>query len=261
MIYPKRIICLTEETTELLYLLQEQSRIVGISVYTVRPSIAIQEKTKVSSFISGNIKKIKSLKPDLIIGFSDIQAQLAHDLIKEGLNVLVTNQRSIEEIFETMYLIGSIVGRSKETLLLIDTWKQTLDGISRKAKTRNYKPKVFFQEWDEPIITAIQWVSELIQICGGEEIHSNKADKSLAKDRIVSKDFIADKNPDLIIGSWCGKPVDFNWIQQVEEWKQTTAVRKNKLYEIDSSIILQPGPALFLEGVQKLNSILEENVS
>jgi iron complex transport system substrate-binding protein len=259
MNYPKRIICLTEETTELLYLLQEQSRIIGISVYTVRPDNAPKEKTKVSSFISGNIKKIKSLKPDLIIGFSDIQAQLAHDLIKEGLNVLITNQRSIDEIFETMSLIGSLVGRNKETSLLIDTWKQTLDLISRKAKARSFKPKVFFQEWNEPIITAIQWVRELVEICGGNEINSNIKNMSLAKDRIVSKDYIAARNPDIIIGSWCGKPVDYNWIHSVKEWKDIKAIKENKLYEIDSSIIVQPGPALFIEGVQKLQSIIEQN--
>jgi iron complex transport system substrate-binding protein len=255
--FPKRIICLTEESTELLYLLGEEKRIAGISVYAIRPKIASSEKPKVTSFISGNIKKIKSLNPDLIIGFSDIQADLASQLIKEGFNVLVTNQRTIQEIFETMLLIGSIVGRKQDTLSLIDTWKKNIKSIEEKANQRKNRPKVFFQEWDEPIISAIKWVSEAIEICGGVDINKKDLNHSLASERIVSSEEIKNKNPDIIIGSWCGKPVDFEWIQNKEEWKETNAIRRNQIYEMDSSIILQPGPALFLEGLQTMHQILD----
>lgn len=262
MSYPKRIICLTEETTELLYLLGESDRIAGVTVYTVRPEMAKKEKPTVSSFISGNIKKIKSLNPDLVIGFSDIQAQLAHDLIKEGLNVLVTNQRSISEIFDTMKLIGSLVGRAKETSLLVDSWRSKLLKIEKKSdhllndKWKGKSPKVFFQEWNDPIITGIQWVSELIEICGGADAFGHLKDKSLAKDRIITASNVVEENPDIIIGSWCGKPVDQEWIANQKAWDRINAVKNKKSYEIDSSIILQPGPALFLEGVDRMQEII-----
>ncbi len=241
---PQRIICLTEEPTELLYLLGESHRIVGVSSYTVRPIQAKVEKPKVSSFLTGNIQKIKNLKPDLVIGFSDIQSQLASDLIKEGLNVLITNQRSISEIFDTMLLLGRIVSKEKEVVQLLDGWKRKLETFATKAPKN--KPKVFFQEWEEPIISSIQWVSELIEICGGEDIFSGTP-KPMAKDRIVSIADIESKNPDIIIGSWCGKKMDLDWIQK--NLHNTKAVQNNRIREIDSSIILQPGPALFLEGI------------
>ncbi|MDX1961132.1 MAG: cobalamin-binding protein [Leptospiraceae bacterium] len=256
MKYPERIICLTEETTELLYLLGEEKRIVGISAYTVRPNFAKKEKPVVSAFINGNIQKIISLNPDLIIGFSDIQSNLASELIKAGLNVLVTNQRSIQEIFDTMHLIGRIIGKDLEATKLIDSWKMKLENISENSKF-NPKPKIFFQEWDEPIISSIRWVSELIEISGGKEIFDLK-NSSLAKDRIVDSKDILDKNPEIWIGSWCGKPMNFDWIRNHSDLKNTLAVKKNRIYEIDSSIILQPGPALFLEGIDKLKEIIQE---
>ncbi|HMV45919.1 MAG TPA: cobalamin-binding protein, partial [Leptospiraceae bacterium] len=245
---PERIICLTEETTELLYLLGEEDRIVGITAYTVRPEKAKKEKPVVSAFISGSIQKIKNLKPDLIIGFSDIQAQFAHDLIKHGLNVLIFNQRSISEIYNSMLMIGSLVGRQTETLHLIDMWKGKLRKIELERAANPYKPKVFFQEWDEPIITGIHWVSELIQIAGGIDCFADKKSGVLARDRYVSKEDVQKANPDCIIGSWCGKPVDFDWVYNVSEWQNTPAIQNKKVFEIDSSIILQPGPALFLDG-------------
>ncbi len=252
---PERIICLTEETTELLYLLGEEHRIVGISAYTVRPEIAKKEKPSVSAFINGNVKKIKSLKPDLVIGFSDIQANLASELIKEGLNVLVTNQRTIDEICQTMILIGTLVGKQIETTKLIESWKIKLDDIQLLTQGK-HKPKIFFQEWDEPIISSIAWVSELIQICGAEDIFSETGNGILAKDRIVSSIQVRDKNPDAIIGSWCGKPVNFNWVKNHPDWQDTDAIRYNRVYEMDPSIILQPGPALFLEGVDELYRLI-----
>ncbi|WP_039940040.1 cobalamin-binding protein [Leptospira noguchii] len=255
MIGPKRIICLTEETTELLYLLGVEERIVGISAYTVRPLRAKEEKPKVSAFINGNVKRIKELKPDLVIGFSDIQSALAKDLIAEGLNVLVTNQRTILEIFDTLSLLGSIVGKGNETQKLIEGWKRKLDEIERVYSSRS-QPSVFFQEWDEPIITGISWVSELITLSGGKDCFEHLKTKSLAKDRIVCAADVAKANPDVYIGSWCGKPMNFEWVQKHPDWQNVNAILNHKVYELDPSIILQPGPALFEEGIDQLVKLI-----
>ncbi|WP_411824133.1 cobalamin-binding protein [Leptospira sp. 'Mane'] len=256
MSVPKRIICLTEEPTELLYLLGEEDRIVGISAYTVRPPHAKKEKPKVSAFISGNIKKIESLNPDLVIGFSDIQGQLAKDLIERGLNVLIFNQRSIAEIFSNMIILGNIVGKNKEVTALVDSWKKQVDSLQEAANKISDKPGVFFQEWDEPIITGIKWVSEAIEIAGGRDVFSHLQDEKLAKNRIIQANDVAEKNPDIIVGCWCGKPMDWDWVRNKPEWQSTTAIQKDKIFELDPSIILQPGPALFLEGIPKLKEII-----
>ncbi|BDA77185.1 cobalamin-binding protein [Leptospira kobayashii] len=256
---PERIICLTEEPTELLYLLGEEDRIVGISAYTVRPPHAKKEKPKVSAFISGNIKKIESLKPDLVIGFSDIQGQLAKDLIERGLNVLIFNQRSIAEIFSNMIILGNIVGKNKEVTTLVDSWKKQTDSLREYSNKLSDKPGVFFQEWDEPIITGIKWVSEAIEIAGGKDVFSHLQDEKLAKNRIIQANDVAEKNPDIIVGSWCGKPMDWEWVRNKPEWQSTTAIQKDKIFELDPSIILQPGPALFLEGIPKLKEIFTSN--
>lgn len=254
---PKRIVCLTEETTELLYLLGEQDRIVGITAYTVRPVQAKLEKPVVTAFVSGHIEKIKALKPDLVIGFSDVQADFASQLIREGLNVLILNQRSIEEIFEAMMLIGSLVHRSESTAQIISNWKCTIAKVRGKQRS-DFKPRVFFQEWDEPIITGIQWVSELIEIAGGTDCFSDLKDRGRAKNRIVEASEVAKRDPQLIIGSWCGKPMDKNWVCQKPEWKNSSAVLSNQIFEIDSSIILQPGPALFAAGLPALKKLIDE---
>lgn len=247
---PQRVICLTEETCEWLYLLGEERRIVGISAYTVRPARAAREKPKVSAFLSGNVKKIKALKPDLVIGFSDIQADLAQKLIKEGLNVLVTNQRSLSEIIQTLRLVANLVGQQPRGEKFIRAWEKKLGRI-RKSVAGKKKPRVFFQEWDDPVITAIGWVAELIHICGGKNIFEGKS-HAMAKDRIVNLSAVAKAKPEVIIGSWCGKPVDFEWIKTRAELANTPAVKNNRLFEIDSADILQPGPALFLDGVDRL---------
>lgn len=251
---PERIVCLTEESVELLYMLGEQHRIAGISVYVVRPERARKEKPMVTSFIKGDVAKIKALNPDLIIGFSDIQAELAASLIKEGLPVWITNQRSLAQIFETMLQIGTMVGRSNDTLALLQQWKDKLEAVYGRNKEKE-KVRVFFQEWDDPLIHGIQWVAELIEICGGENCLSDDMlhpDSHKAAQRITSVERVAESQPDTIIGSWCGKPVDFHWIRHQDGWKDTVALQKDLLFEIDSSIILQPGPALFLEGIDEL---------
>jgi iron complex transport system substrate-binding protein len=247
---PKRIVCLTEETCEWLYLLGEERRIVGISTYTVRPARAAREKPKVSAFISGNLPKIMRLKPDLVIGFSDIQADLAQKLIKEGLNVLITNQRSIEEIFSTLHMVARLVGRSERGQNYITSWQKKLDTVRRRVRGRR-RPRVFFQEWDEPVISSIGWVSELIDICGGKNIFVRKSG-SMAKERIVTLAEVGRKKPEIIIGSWCGKPVDFAWLNTQDALAETPALHKQRLYEIDSAEILQPGPALFIDGIDRI---------
>ncbi len=249
---PERIICLTEETTELLYLLGEERRIVGISAYTVRPLRAREEKPVVSAFLSGSIPKIKALQPDLVIGFSDIQADLARDLIREGLQVLVTNPRSLEEIFSTMLLTGTLVGRYADALGLVEGWKARLASARTRAAEQKKRPRVFFQEWDDPLISGIRWVSELIEAAGGVEIFPELQSGAMAKERIVDAGEIARRNPEIYIGSWCGKPMDFAWVRSHPDLAKTSAVQADKIFEIDSSIILQPGPALFLEGLDAI---------
>lgn len=252
---PERIICLTEEPTEMLYLLGEEKRIVGISVYTERPARAKEEKTKVSAFISGNLKKITTLEPDLVIGFSDIQSQLAKDLIERGLNVLIFNQRSITEILANMQILGNLVGQAEKAKNLIDGWQNVIEFWKQENESKTYKPKVFFQEWDEPIITGIQWVSEAITLAGGEDCFSHLKDRKLAKDRIITAEDVKDANPDVYVGSWCGKAMDWDWVRNKPEWLSTNFIKSNKIFELDPSIILQPGPALFLEGIPKLKEI------
>ncbi|PJZ46177.1 cobalamin-binding protein [Leptospira brenneri] len=253
---PERIICLTEEPTEMLYLLGEEERIIGISVYTERPPKAKEEKTKVSAFISGNLKKITSLEPDLVIGFSDIQSQLAKDLIERGLNVIIFNQRSISEILSNMQILGNLVGQTDKAKTLIDGWKKNITEWKKENESKTKKPKVFFQEWDEPIITGIQWVSEAIELAGGEDCFSHLKDKKLAKDRIITAEAVKEANPDIYMGSWCGKAMDWDWVRNKPEWQSTGFIKSNRIFELDPSIILQPGPALFLEGIPKLREIL-----
>ncbi|MCB1307051.1 MAG: cobalamin-binding protein [Leptospiraceae bacterium] len=253
---PTRIVCITEETTELLYLLGEHHRIVGITAYTCRPAQAAAEKPVVSAFISGSIKKITALQPDLVVGFSDIQADFARDLIQAGLNVLILNQRSLSEILEAMLLLGTMVNRRADTLDLIRQWQRTME--SMQAETRALpRPGIFFQEWDDPIISGIRWVSELIEIVGGQDCFARLRNQQAARDRILSAADIAAARPDGIIGSWCGKPMDFDWVRKHPDWQDVPAVRNNQIYEIDSSVILQPGPALFIEGVFRLRECID----
>lgn len=250
MASPERIVCLTEETCEWLYLLGEERRIVGISAYTVRPERAAKEKPRVSAFLTGNVRKIKSLKSDLVVGFSDIQSDLAAKLIKEGLTVLITNQRSLDEIDATLMLVARLVGKEALAKRLIAGWHRKVEGIRRLSAGRK-RPRVFFQEWNEPVISAIGWVSELIEICGGENIFAHQA-AAMANDRIVSLKSVRRHNPEVIIGSWCGKPVDFDWIRRQGDLTNVQALKSNRLYEIDSAEILQPGPALYIDGINRI---------
>ncbi len=255
---PKRIICLTEEPTEILYLLGEQHRIVGISRYTVRPKEAQTNHPVVSAFVDGSVKKISELKPDLVIGFSDIQGDLAAKLIKANLQVLIFNQRSIEEILEVILTIGRIVSAEDKAQKLVDGYKKRLDKFRENSDKIRNKPKVYFEEWDDPTFSGIRWVSELIEIAGGEDIFSNKSHGKLAMEREIQWSDVIEKNPDLILASWCGKPVDIESIKQREGWNQISAIKNNRIHEIDSSIILQPGPACLTDGLEVLENLIKD---
>jgi iron complex transport system substrate-binding protein len=254
--HPERIVCLTEESTETLYLLGEERRIVGISGYTVRPARARREKPRVSAFLSANNEKILELKPDLVVGFSDLQADIARDLAKAGLNVLIFNQRSVDEILSTILTLSSLVGATDKGLALIQELEQGLADIRAAARRFARKPKVYFEEWDEPMISAIRWVSELIEIAGGEDIFAEKSRAHAASGRIVSADEVRERNPQIILGSWCGKKFRPERVAARPGWQAVSAVQANRLFEIKSADILQPGPAALTDGVRRIHELL-----
>jgi iron complex transport system substrate-binding protein len=254
--YPQRIICLTEETTETLYLLGEQDRIVGISGYTVRPPEARQSKPKVSAFINAKFDKIMSLEPDLVFAFSDLQADIAAELIKRGVNVMAFNQRSVTEIFQMILCLSRIVGVEDKGIALVEKLQSELDLIRASALRFPNRKRVLFEEWYDPIISGIRWVDELIEIAGGEPIFPELRTQQAAKDRIVSYDEIIKRNPDVIIGSWCGRQVKKDKIREREGFQNINAVCDNHLYEVKSTYILQPGPASLTEGVRQIHKIL-----
>jgi len=255
---PQRIICLTEEPTETLYLLGEQARIVGISGFTVRPPEARRDKPKVSAFLSAKIDRILALKPDLVIGFSDIQADIAQALIKAGVEVWITNHRSVDGILDYIRRLAGMVGRSAEGEVLAARMQAGLDRIAAKAAALPRRPKVYFEEWDEPRIPAIQWVAELIRIAGGDDIFPERAACSLARDRILANDDeIIARAPDIVIGSWCGKKFQAKSVSARPGWCDVPAVRDGELHEIKSPLILQPGPAALTDGIQAISSIIE----
>lgn len=256
--YPQRIVCLTEEPTEILYLLGEDKRIVGISGYTVRPSHARKEKPKVSTFIDANIESILSLQPDLVIGFSDIQADIAKMLISKGIAVLINNHRSVDEIFKTIVQIGSLVGKTHEAIILANQYKNNIVTISAFNRAQHLKPKVYFEEWFDPIITGIRWVSELIEMAGGIDVFESHRTASLAKERIVQDHHkVVSLNPDIIIASWCGKKFNKEKLVSRTNWSQINAVKTDFVFEIKSAVILQPGPAAVTDGITQLVEIIK----
>ena len=253
---PQRIVCLTEEPTEILYALGEESRIVGISAYTVRPPQAPQNHPVVSAFIGGSVKKISALKPDLVIGFSDIQAELAKDLISANLNVLIFNQRTLQEILDVVSTVSRIVGAGDRGEALVDGYTRNLEQAHERAQKRSTKPRVYFEEWDEPIISGIAWVSELIELVGGDDIFSDRADGKLAKERFVTIDEIVDRNPEVYLASWCGKAFDEEIARSRFGHKTIDALEANRITEIPSEIILQPGPACLTDGLAAVESAI-----
>jgi iron complex transport system substrate-binding protein len=254
---PQRIVCLTEETTEWLYLLGQEHRIVGISGYTVRPTRARAEKPRVSAFLSAKIGKILDLKPDCVFGFSDLQADIAAELIRKGVQVTVFNQRSVAEILSMMAQVAAMVGQGALGQELIATMCGQLRAIEDAASALPHRPKIFFEEWDVPHISAIRWVSELIGIAGGDDCFPELASQAMGKDRIIADGAeIVLRNPDIIIGSWCGKKFRPEKVAGRAGWAEVNAVKNRQLFEIKSADILQPGPAALTDGVAQLHAIV-----
>ena len=254
--YPERIVCLTEETTETLYLLGEERRIVGISGYTVRPPRARREKPRVSAFLSAKNDKILALEPDLVIGFSDLQADIARDLAKAGLNVLIFNQRSVDEILSMILTLASLVGASAKGEHLVAELEAGLAAIRAAAARFERRPRVYFEEWDEPMISGIGWVSELIGIAGGADIFPERARSHAAAGRTVADpQEVVRARPDVILGSWCGKKFRPERVAARPGWAEIPAVRDGELHEIKSADILQPGPAALTDGVRRMHAI------
>ncbi|MDD2881405.1 MAG: ABC transporter substrate-binding protein [Rhodoferax sp.] len=254
---PQRIVCLTEETTEWLYLLGQEHRIVGISGYTVRPRRARDEKPRVSAFTSAKIDKILALEPDCVLGFSDMQADIASSLIRAGVQVTVFNQRSVAEIFSVLYQVAAMVGQGEQGLVLLQQMQQSMQAIQTLAANLTRRPKIYFEEWDTPPISAIRWVSDLIGIAGGDDIFPELAVQSLGKHRIIADpQEIVRRNPDIIIGSWCGKKFRPESVAARPGWGEVAAVKTGQIFEIKSADILQPGPAALTDGVAQLHRIV-----
>jgi len=254
---PQRIACLTEETTEWLYLLGEERRIVGISGYTVRPRRAREEKPKISAFLSAKIEQIVALQPDCVFGFSDLQADIAAELIRKGIQVTVFNQRSVAEIFSMMFQVAAMVGQAEKGLALMRVMQNQLQSIQLAAAGLPRRPRVYFEEWDEPHISAIRWVSELMGLAGGDDCFPELALQPMGKQRIIADGAeIVRRNPDIIIGSWCGKKFRPEKVAARAGWQDVNAVKNGQLFEIKSANILQPGPAALTDGVAQLHRIV-----
>ena len=257
LVGPQRIVCLTEEPTEWLYLLGEERRIVGISGYTVRPPRARQEKPKISAFLSAKIDKIVELRPDCVIGFSDLQADIASELIKKGIQVTIFNQRSVAEIFSMMYQLAAMVGQADKGLALVQTIQNRLLEIETIASTLKRRPRVFFEEWYDPHISAIAWVSELIGIAGGDDCFPELAKEPMGKGRTIADGAeIVARNPDIVLGSWCGRRFRPAHVRARPGWQDVNAVNNDQLFEIKSAEILQPGPAALTDGIEQIHKII-----
>jgi iron complex transport system substrate-binding protein len=253
---PRRIVCLTEETVETLYLLGEQDRIVGVSGYAVRPPQVRREKPRVSAFISADVPKILALDPDLVLCFSDLQAEIAADLTRAGIAVHVFNQRDIAGILAMIRTLGAMVGASERANQLATQFELRLSGVKAAADLRQTKPRVYFEEWDDPLITGIGWVSELIEIAGGEDAFPQMRFQKAAKDRVVLPADVIAAAPDVILASWCGKKVVPDKIRQRPGWNKIPAIRDNRIVEIKSPLILQPGPAALTDGLDAIVAAL-----
>lgn len=255
---PRRIVCLTEEPTETLYLLGEQDRIVGISGFTVRPARARAEKPKVSAFTSAKIDRILALQPDLAIGFSDIQADIAQALVKAGVEVWIANHRSVDGIIDYVRRLGALVGRAADAERLADGYARRIDAARMRMDPGTPRPRVYFEEWDSPLITGIRWVSELVSIAGGDDIFPECGVMPLARDRILADaDEVVRRDPDIIIGSWCGKRFQPATVCARPGWDRISAVRGRQVFEIKSPLILQPGPAALTDGLDALVAIVD----
>ena len=249
---PSRIVCMTEESVEFLHAIGRSDLIAGVSVYAKRPA-EVKQHPVISAFTHANIKKIQKLKPDLVIGFSDIQKDIAKDLIAEGMDVYISNQRSIEEIFRYMWTLGHMVGEGEKTNAYLKTLEEKMAAARVFAKTLKKRPKIYIEEWDEPQICGIRWFSELVSLCGGIDVFEAQSQDGIkASDRFVSNTDVALKDPDIILGCWCGKKVDIESIKVRPELQNVAAIKTNAIYELEPEIFLQPGPALFVDGIDRL---------
>ena len=255
--FPNRIVCLSDEVVELIYLLGEQNRIVGVSGFSSRPA-EVRSKARVSTFRDANFDAIAQLHPDLIITYSDVQAEITREASLRGLTVLNCNQRSIAEIFDTIAMVSRILGKQAEGDELIASYTNGLERIAAAAREFAYRPRVFFEEWNDPIISGIEWVEELVEVAGGETIFPEFRKCRKARDRIVKWDSVVERNPDVIFASWCGMKVNVEEITSRPRAKEITAIRLGRIYEIPSSLILQPGPAALTEGIGRLHALLAE---
>jgi iron complex transport system substrate-binding protein len=256
---PQRIVCLTEEPTEVLYAIGEEHRIVGISGFTVRPPRARKEKPKVSAFTSAKIDQILALRPDFVVGFSDIQADIARELIASGVEVWISNHRSVAEILDYIRRLGALVGAAEKGQALAQRALEHIADVETAAKALARRPRVYFEEWDDPMISGIRWVAELVRIAGGDDVFPELAGQSLARNRIIADaGEVARRAPDIIIGSWCGKKFRPDRVARRAGWDATPAVRSGHLYEIKSPLILQPGPAALFDGLDELHRIVSK---
>jgi iron complex transport system substrate-binding protein len=254
---PQRIVCLTEETTEWLYLLGQQHRIVGISGYTVRPAGVHQRHPRISAFLSGKIDQIVALQPDLVIGFSDMQAQLADQLIRAGQNVLITNQRSVAEIFDTLRLVATLVGEAQKAEAWISACEARHTQLRAMSAGWTRRPRVYFEEWDEPMISAIRWVSQLIEVAGGDDVFCELSQQAMGRDRVIHDPRSpVQRAPDVMFGSWCGKHFRAERVRDRAGWATMPAVARGQMFEIKSCDILQPGPAALTDGVEQMHARL-----
>jgi len=253
---PRRLVCLTEETVETLYLLGEEQRIVGVSGYAVRPPRVRNEKPRVSAFMSADIPKIAALEPDLVLAFSDIQAGIVADLARAGLAVHVFNQRDLAGIFAMIRTVGALIGCQEKAHALAHTFEVRVRHIASETRSRRRRPRVYFEEWDDPMISGICWVSELIEVAGGDDIFPEKRSAAAAKDRIVSADEVLARAPEVILASWCGKKVRREKISARDGWHHIPAVANDRIHEIKSPLILQPGPAALTDGLDAICKVL-----
>lgn len=249
---PERIICMTEESVEFLHAIGRSDLIAGVSVYAVRPK-EVKQHPVISAFTHANLKKIQKIKPDLVIGFSDIQKDIARDLIAEGIDVYISNQRSIEEIFRYMWMLGHLVGEAEKTELYLKNLEAKISEARSFAKTLKKKPKVYIEEWDEPQICGIRWFSELVSLCGGVDVFEERSLEGIkASERFVTNSEVRDTNPDIILACWCGKKVDKESIYRRAELKDVNAIKNQMVYELAPEVFLQPGPALFVDGIDQI---------
>jgi len=257
--FPHRIVCLTEETTETLYRLGEEWRIVGISGFTVRPPRARREKPRVSAFTSARTERIVALAPDLVLGFSDLQADIAAELVRAGLEVHVFNHRSVADILRMIRTLGGMIGCEEKAQALIEDLSAELAQVQARAARLPRRPRVYFEEWDDPMISGIRWVSELVQLAGGEECFPELAAQPLGRNRIIADPLeVPRRAPDIVFGSWCGKKFRPQQVAARPGWEAIPAVRRGYVREIKSSLILQPGPAALTDGVRAIQSVIEE---